>query len=97
MTKWRQRFGDDGIKELLKESIHLALRKKLITRKQFKSVYVGTTVQEKNITYPTDAKLYHKMRSKLVKFAKKAGVKLRQSFERLSGKALFIVKNSKAF
>jgi IS5 family transposase len=36
-----------------------------------------TTVQEKVITYPTDAKLYHRMRGNLVKQAKGQGVGLR--------------------
>ena len=44
-------------------------------------VIVDTTVQPKNITFPTDAKLLNKAREKLVKLAK-LGVELRQSYKR---------------
>lgn len=40
------------------------------------------------IAYPTDAKLYHKARNALVKHAKQEGIVLRQSYERLSKRAL---------
>ncbi|EMO89801.1 hypothetical protein LEP1GSC024_2144 [Leptospira noguchii str. 2001034031] len=43
---------------------------------------VDTTVQEKAITFPTDAKLYHKMRQVLVKEASKENIQLRQSYKR---------------
>jgi len=49
---------------------------------------VDTTVQEKAIAFPTDARLYHKMRVRLVREAKKRGIALRQSHERLGKKAL---------
>lgn len=49
---------------------------------------VDTTVQDKAIAFPTDARLYHKARSALVRMAKKMGVGLRQSYERVSKLAL---------
>ena len=42
----------------------MAKREKLLTQKQAKRVNVDTTVQEKAITLPTDAKLYFKMLTK---------------------------------
>ncbi|MER9237109.1 hypothetical protein NKI56_34930 [Mesorhizobium sp. M0622] len=39
---------------------------------------VDTTVQEKAITFPTDAKLMHRARERLVKLARKHGVVARQ-------------------
>jgi IS5 family transposase len=51
-------------------------------------VVVDTTVQPKNITFPTDAKLVNKAREKLVKLAKGLGVKLRQSYARVGKIAL---------
>jgi transposase, IS5 family len=45
-------------------------------------VIVDTTVQPKNITFPTDAKLMNRAREKLVKLANKHGVELRQSYVR---------------
>ena len=46
-------------------------------------------MQEKAITYPTDAKLQHRARLLLLKEAKKAWLKLRQSYLRLGKQALF--------
>jgi len=45
-----------------------------------KEVIVDTTVQEKNITFPTDAKLYKKVIEKCNALAKSCGIKLRQSY-----------------
>jgi IS5 family transposase len=53
-----------------------------------KEVVVDTTVQEKNITFPTDTKLAAKIVRGGVKLANKHGVKLRQSFERTVPKLL---------
>src|SRR5438445_12987503 len=51
-------------------------------------VSVDTTVQPKNITFPTDAKLLNRAREKLVTLAKQLGVELRQSYERVGKRAL---------
>jgi IS5 family transposase len=50
---------------------------------------VGTTVQEKNITYPTDVKLYKKIIERVNKEAKKLGIKLRQSYVRVVKKLMY--------
>jgi transposase, IS5 family len=52
-------------------------------------VIVDTTVQEKAITFPTDAKLMHCARERLVRLAKQHGLALRQSYARV-GKRLLI-------
>ncbi len=44
---------------------------------------MDTTVQEKAITVPTDAKLMHRARERLVRLAKQNDVPLRQSYTRL--------------
>ena len=49
---------------------------------------VDTTVQEKAIAFPTDAKLMHRARESLVRLAKHNGVPLRQSYTRLGKRAL---------
>ena len=51
-------------------------------------VNVDTTVQEKAIAYPTDARLYDKMRRRLVREAGEQGIELRQSYVRLGKRAL---------
>ena len=50
----------------------------------FSKVIVDTTVQPKNVMFPTDARLTHRARERLVRLAKKHGIKLRQSYERVS-------------
>ena len=49
---------------------------------------VDTTVQSKNVTSPTDAKLLNRAREKLVRLAKLHGMALRQSYARVGKLAL---------
>ncbi len=90
MTRWRKKVGDAGMEKLLAETISVGLKTKAITPRSIASVNVDTTVQEKAIAYPTDARLYHAMRGKLVKLAKRWGIGLRQSYERVSKRALLL-------
>ena len=53
-------------------------------------VKVDTTVQDKAITFPTDAKLYQRMREVLVKAAEQREIRLRQSYLRIGKKALIM-------
>ncbi len=54
----------------------------------FRKVIVDTTVQPKNIMFPTDARLMHRARERLVRLAKALGVDLRQGYERVGNLAL---------
>jgi IS5 family transposase len=68
MSRWRKRIGREGCELLLKASIDTAVRSKALPKKEFRKVNVDTTTaQEKNITFPTDAKLLDAARRKLVK------------------------------
>jgi len=87
LTKWRQRVGAEKLAELLGETLALALRENHVTQQELAQVNVDTTVQEKNITYPTDSKLLYKAIIKLGEAAKQRGVKLRQSYVRVAKKA----------
>jgi len=87
MTRWRKRLGPGKIEELLTVTIHTAQEKKLLTERHLERVNVDTTVQEKAIAFPTDARLYHKARRCLVRLSKKMNINLRQSYERVSKKA----------
>lgn len=84
MTRWRKRIGEAGAEELLKQTIEAGLKLKAIKVTQLKRVNVDTTVQEKDIRFPTDARLYDRARERLVKEAKKREIKLRQTYNRLS-------------
>lgn len=87
MTKWRQRVGEDKLRVLLEETVAIAVREKQVTSKELSQVNVDTTVQEKNITHPTDSKLYLRAIEKLADASEKRGVKLRQTYRRVAKKA----------
>jgi IS5 family transposase len=89
LVKWRKRVGGEGIEQLLKETIEAAKRHQVLKKQEIETVNVDTTVQEKAIAFPTDARLYHKARRALVRLSGQIGLKLRQSYSRLSKKALF--------
>jgi IS5 family transposase len=83
MTNWRQRMGEERLQALLQESLAVATKTGAMKPGDLARVIVDTTVQPKNITFPTDAKLLNRAREKLVKLAKKCGVDLRQSYTRV--------------
>ena len=91
LTKWRQRVGAEKLAVLLDETIATALREKQPTKQDLARVNVDTTVQEKNITHPTNSKLYHRAILKLGEAAKQHGVKLRQTYVRVSKKTAVMV------
>jgi len=78
LIKFRKRMGESGMERILKVSVDLFERKEI----QEKHVLVDTTVQEKNITYPTDTKLQKKIIEKCRDIADKEGIVLRQSYKR---------------
>src|SRR6202165_2765050 len=88
MTNWRHRMGEQRLQALLQESLAVATRTGAMKPGDLARVIVDTTVQPKNITFPTDAKLMNRAREKLVKLAKKLGVGLRQSYARVGKFAL---------
>jgi transposase, IS5 family len=88
LVRWRKRVGPVGMEKLLKETIETARRRKLVGERHFERVNVDTTVQEKAIAFPTDARLYYKMLRRLVGIARQEGIKLRQSYERVSKRVL---------
>jgi len=87
LVKWRKRVGEKGVGKLLSHTIDTAKREALLPAKLLKKVNVDTTVQEKAITFPTDTKLCHRMRIKLVLAAKKRGLTLRQTYVRIGKRA----------
>jgi IS5 family transposase len=88
LTRWRQRMGEEKLAALVQESLSVATRTGAAKPSDFSKVIVDTTVQEKAIAFPTDAKLMHRARERLVRLAKKHGVSLRQSYERIGKHAL---------
>jgi len=88
MTRWRQRMGEERIAALLQESLSVAVRTGAMKPQDVRRVIVDTTVQPKNVMFPTDAKLIHRARERLVGLAHKVGLDLRQSYVRVGKQAL---------
>jgi IS5 family transposase len=88
MTRFRDRLKRAGLEELLGETIRTGLRGGLIKRSELKRINVDTTVQEKHVRYPTDARLYDRCRERLVDAAHERGIELRQTYSRKGKKAL---------
>ena len=87
MTRWRNRIKDSGAEKLLEQTIKAGLKTGILKQHQLKRLVADTTVQEKAIAFPTDGRLYHRMRLKLVKKAQQCGVELRQSYHRVAKRA----------
>jgi transposase, IS5 family len=86
-------MGEEGAEKLFQGTLHVAHELGLLKSADCQRVIVDTTAQAKNIGFPTDAKLLFRMRAKLVGEARKEGIELRQSYERV-GKHL-LLKQSK--
>ncbi len=86
LIKWRQRIGKEGCEKILKLTIEVGLKSKTIQKKDFKRTIADTTIQEKNIAYPTDSALYLKALEKMVLTAKEAKIMLRQTYTRTAKK-----------
>lgn len=80
---FRKRIGERGLEFLLGQSV--SLHPNAHTEAE---VQIDTTVQEKNITFPTDSKLAKKVIDNCSKIAKKEGVVQRQSYKRVSKQLL---------
>lgn len=89
LSRWRKKIGEKGAQELFDESLALALNSGAMKMSYLKEVYVDTTVQEKNIAYPSEANLLNKARLNLVKLCEKYNITLRQKYTRV-GKRLQI-------
>lgn len=74
---FRNRIGKEGAEKLLKVSVQLFGKEA-----QEKEVLIDSTVQGKNITYPTDAKLHKRIIERVNKIAKQEDIPLRQTYTR---------------
>lgn len=86
MSHWRNRIGDK-LDILLQESLRIAHDAGALKKNDLARVSIDTTVQPKNVAFPTDAKLLETAIRRVGRLAKKHGVSLRQSYERVAGKA----------
>ncbi len=88
MTRWRGRLGEAGAEQMLRETIAAGIKMGAIRAADLKRVNVDTTVQTKAIRFPTDARLYHRCRERLVKVARREGVTIKQSYRHVGKKLL---------
>jgi transposase, IS5 family len=88
LTRWRQRMGEEKLQALLQESLSVATKTEAIKPSDLNRVIVDTTVQPKNVMFPTDARLLNRAREILVRLAKRQGLALRQSYARVGKFAL---------
>ena len=73
LTRWRKRMGEERLQALLQESLRWRTRTEAIKPSDFTGSIVDTTVQPKNVMFPTDARLLNRAREKLVRLAKSTG------------------------
>jgi IS5 family transposase len=88
LPRWRKRLGANGLEKMLQGTIKAAIKTGSVSARGLCRVIVDTTVMEKNITFPTDAKLYYNGIKTLVRMTKNSGFELRQTYTFLSKKAL---------
>ncbi len=88
LTRWRQRMGEEKLQALLQESLSVATKTEAIKPADLNRIIVDTTVQPKNVMFPTDARLLNRAREILVRRAKRHGLALRQSYARVGKFAL---------
>lgn len=77
LVEFRKRIGEGGVELILKESIRVNDDHDDIDKS-----FIDSSVQEKNITFPTDAKLTKKVISRCLKINAKLGLPMRQSYRR---------------
>ncbi len=78
LVHFRQRIGEEGVELIFQESIRV--NNENDDDHHHDTAFIDSTVQEKNITYPTDAKLHKKIVKKVLGLVKKLGLPLRQSY-----------------
>jgi IS5 family transposase len=87
---FRKRIGEKGIEKIFIHSVQIhgkdATNEKAVS---------DTTVQENNVTFPTDAKLAKKIIDRCNKIAQREGIRQRQSYKRVSKQYLRDTYNPK--
>ncbi len=77
LVHFRKRIGEKGLELILSESIRV--NQEGDNRDHHGTAFIDSTVQEKNVTFPTDAKLHKKIVRQVQSIVKTLGLPLRQS------------------
>ncbi len=82
LVHFRHRIGERGIELILKESIRVNRDHNDDDKNGGDVAFIDTSVQEKNITFPTDAKLHKKIIKKCKEIAQEENLPVRQTYTR---------------
>jgi len=82
LVHFRNRIGEEGIELILKESIAINNGDNDDDDKSNRPCFIDSTVQEKNVTFPTDAKFAKKIIAKCRKIADEMSLPVRQNYTR---------------
>ena len=91
MVYFRKRIGTEGLERILAATIKVHGE----SAKE-EEIIVDTTVQEKNITHPTDVKLYSRVIEHCWRIADKESIELRQRYSRVRKKYLYLQRFRKS-
>lgn len=91
LVHFRKRIGESGVEKIFQVSVLLHGEQALE-----REVVIDTTVQEKNITFPTDTKLRVKVMGRCWKLAAEESIRLRRSYRRELKKVLRVIRFSKS-
>ena len=78
LVHFRKRIGEKGMELIFQESIRV--NNKDNSDDHHDTAFIDSTVQEKNVTYPTDAKLHKKIVKHVLKIVHEHNLPLRQSY-----------------
>lgn len=91
LVHFRKRIGEAGVEKIFQASVLLHGEQALE-----REVVIDTTVQEKNIAFPTDTKLRVKVIKRCWKLATEENILLRRSYRRELRKVLRVIRFSKS-
>ena len=89
MTGFRKGIGQDGCEFILGLTVSAGLATKTVAKSSLSVVNADTTVQDKAVAFPADARMLNFARFALVRHAHKLGVVLRQSYRDV-GRSAFV-------
>jgi IS5 family transposase len=81
---FRKRLGEEGMERILKLTVDVHGEEVIEDQ-----IVADTTVQQKAIRFPTDARLYHRSLEYLWRIARKEGIRLKQSYKQVAKKLIW--------
>jgi IS5 family transposase len=95
MTRWRDKVSGEQLESMISEILHCGLRSSVIHPDEIEETYIDSTVQPKDIAFPTDIKSCNRMREIMVRLAKKDKITLRQNYNKISKKEIIIASRKR--